>query len=285
MRLCALILALCLPLSAFATSASASDIKVLTWNVYMLPWPIKDSMQKERSKAIAASLSQTDYDIMFFQEAFSKGFRRTMLKQVSKAYPYSTYLGADGKLKHVFGSGLLIMSRRPFRILDHVYYKTCSGSDCFAAKGSILIETQLENGRTVQFATTHLQSIIPQGAKRMVQLAQVKGMLSAHKKHGIPQIFLGDLNIDPAQPEMEKGLALLNLKNAELLGPIRYTSGLASDCYKTDRGLSWIDHAWASNDGTVGSIAMTVRRETFQHGPFTCPDSDHHAVEVRARLN
>ena len=281
MRLCALVLAFCLPLSAFATS----NFKALTWNVYMLPWPIKDSMQRQRTAAIAASLSQTDYDVLFFQEAFSKGFRRTMLKQVSKAYPYATYLGVDGQLKHVFGSGVFIMSRRPFRILDHVYYKACKGADCFAAKGSILIETQLENGRTVQLASTHLQSMIPQGAKRMIQLAQIKSMLEANQRPGIPQILMGDLNIDPSQPEMNQGLELLNFKNAELTGPIRYTSGLSSDCYKTDRGVSWIDHAWASKDGTVGEISMKVRPETYKYGSFICPDSDHHAVEVRARLN
>ncbi len=280
MKTLVLALIMMIGLNAHATDS----LKVLNWNVYMLPWPIKKSMQGDRSKLIAQAMLKTNYDVLFFEEAFSKGFRKEMRKTLSAKYPYSYYLGSDGRLPHVFGSGLLVMSPRPFKVLDHVYYDKCAGADCFAAKGALLIEATLANRRRVQFASTHLQASDKQGAKRIRQVSQIDVMLAKHRQRGIAQILVGDMNLSPDEADFAKAKEIIGMRHATLTGEIPTTSGRKNECYKIpgDR-VRWIDHAFASKDD-VGAIASRVRDYTYVSKGRTCPYSDHHAVEIRAEL-
>ena len=107
----------------------SADVRVLSWNVYMLPSPIKNSLQHSRDIAIPELLKDSDYDIMFFQEAFTYKFRQSMIKRLSDKYPHNYYLKGS-KFISAFGSGVFVMSKHPFTVLDKITYKACSGADC-----------------------------------------------------------------------------------------------------------------------------------------------------------
>ncbi len=267
-------------LTFLSTNLWAHELKILSWNVFMLPKPIKLSLQKTRSKFIAKSLASADYDLMLFQEAFDHNFRNTMNAQVKKNFPFTYYLGRDRQIEHVMGSGVFIMSKHPFKILGHVYYKNCATADCFAAKGAVMIELELPDGERAQLVTTHMQSQLQYDNIRAKQLAQIQKMMELHKRRNVPQILMGDLNISNLSTYFGRGQNDMNMTYTPLDGEIQYTSGLRNDCYQiAGAGHEWIDHAWVSNDNRVLNAQMHVRVFEFPYEGKVCPASDHHAID------
>jgi endonuclease/exonuclease/phosphatase family metal-dependent hydrolase len=257
--------------------AQAADLRVLSWNTFMLPAPIKFSHQKVRKEVIAQALKGEGYDFIFMEEAFTKTFRSYVGKALKAEYPHQYYLARKFALK-IFGSGVYILGRHPFKVLDKVYYKECGSADCFARKGSVLIESTLPSGKVVQFAVTHLQAIEKLGDVRMSQLKQVKGMLDKNKKDGVPQFLIGDLNIDRKEPEFDKGLALMDMKHTELTGPIDHTNVI--ECYKNDEHEEeWIDHMWVNNDVDLKESSITSLELPYEYKGKKCNASDHLAIE------
>ena len=61
-----------LGLALFSFSSLADELRLMAWNVYMLPPPIKFSKQKERTRLQIAALSSVvaDNDILILTEAF-----------------------------------------------------------------------------------------------------------------------------------------------------------------------------------------------------------------------
>lgn len=266
-----LLLALVLP-------AHAADLKVLSWNAFMLPRPIKFSNQGVRSKVISYALADGEYDLIFFQEAFMGSFRDEVGSVLKESYPHQYYLKNNRFFYPFFGSGVFILSRKPFTVLDKVYFDKCGSADCFAAKGSVLIETKVASGKTVQFAVTHLQAKEELGPVRLRQMGQIDRMLQKHKKENIPQLLVGDLNIDAKEPEFEKGLELLGMNPTQLTGEFDHTNVI--DCYKKpDHQKEWIDHMWVDRKTQLKDSSISVRPIDYEYKGQVCMASDHHAIE------
>jgi endonuclease/exonuclease/phosphatase family metal-dependent hydrolase len=258
----------------------ARELKVLSWNVFMLPKPIKNSLQGTRKKIIAEQLNNTTHDLIFMQEAFIKDFRNKVRASLLKTHPYSYYLKKPKILISIFGSGLFVVSRYPVKLVDHVYYRNCASADCLATKGAVLMEITLPGGQRVHVVNTHLQAINSQGEVRMKQLAQIHAMLLRHGRPDVPQFLIGDLNIDDDEPEFRMSLSLLGMDYANLTGPILYTGGISNPCFKSSSSKKWIDHIWYSNYHGIMASEMRVKPYLFDHRGQTCPLSDHHAVEA-----
>ena len=264
--------------------ALSADVKVLSWNVYMLPSPIKKSLQGLRNQEIPAQLVHTDYDIMFFQEAFTGGFRKTMIKKLSYQYPYNFYM-KKSNLFQVFGSGVFVMSRYPFKIVDQLRYNSCATEDCFASKGTYVVELTMPSGKQVQFFPTHLQSQENKVAIRKAQLHQIRNFMDKNSKRGVPQVLLGDLNIAGGDSEFDEGQEILDMKATDLIGDLKTTSARVNDCYKTPKNSKWLDHAWIDRKDYSAKSTLKVVPFDFKHDGKNCPLSDHHAVEAHLVFN
>lgn len=255
-----------------------SDFKVLSWNAYMLPKPIKYSFQKTRTLAIAEALKDSDYDMIVFQEAFTTSFRNHVKKELLSEYPFSYYMKNHKAVYPYFGSGLFILARKPFQVLDKIYYKNCAVADCFADKGALLVETKLSTGKSVQVTATHMQAWNEYGKIRLKQYAQINSMLMKHKKEGVPQILLGDLNTDFIEPEFELGLEIMGMKHMDLSGEYDHTT--VHECYPDSHlKKEWIDHIWISKDTELKDGEMRVRPIEYERKGQVCNASDHHALE------
>ena len=271
----------------FSSSLFAKDLKVLSWNVFMLPKPIKLSWQKYRTKIIAEKLAQTDYDFLFLQEAFIGDFRSALKSKLATTYPHSFYLNMAKLSPRVMGSGLFVMSKHPFKVLDKEFFRACATADCGAAKGSVLVEATLASGKVAQFALTHMQAYERYGRKRISQLKQINAMLERNRRADVPQFLLGDLNIDPSEPEFAEGQTLTGMTSFDLSGDVDHTADLTNDCYKTaGDGIhnSWLDHMWTKG-ATAGLSRMQVKIMDFDYYGKKCFLSDHHAVEAVISLN
>jgi endonuclease/exonuclease/phosphatase family metal-dependent hydrolase len=196
---------------------SDGELKILTWNIYMLPFVIfKKSGKKERSRAIGKTLAERDYDMLLFQEAFKKNVRRVLRKELGDEYPYHYGPYNQRRLSFHTNSGLYVFSRKPLLYQKSIQFEACSGHSCLARKGAVLFEGEFQ-GRIFQVATTHTNG----GSK--VNNSQFHAiydrLLEPYYEEGVPQIIAGDMNCQKDnEPEYREMLSLLHAEDAPTSG-------------------------------------------------------------------
>ena len=244
----------------------------------MLPRPIKFSDQDNRTTVMIRALESQGYDFVFMQEAFTTSFRGSLETALKKKYPYSYYLDSDSWFYPYFGSGLFVLSKYPMKILDQVYFTECASADCFAAKGSFLLESKLPSGKSIQVAVTHMQAGMELKKIRLSQFQQIQRMFRKFKRKGVPQVLVGDLNTTFEESDFKEGASLLGMKHIGLTGPVLHTNVI--DCYKApDHPKRWIDHMWFDQDTVLADSSLSVREVSYNFEGKNCMASDHHAVE------
>jgi endonuclease/exonuclease/phosphatase family metal-dependent hydrolase len=276
-----------------SATSGAHSLKLLSWNIFMLPKPIYFSQQAYRNHQITAQLKATDYDVIFMQEAFITRARNFMAAELRQNFPYQEVLHRQARKPwHMFNSGLFIVSRHPMKVLDWEYYQRCTHADCFASKGVLLVELSLPGGKKIQLANTHMQANDDDTAVsvRKSQLAQIKNLLARHQKQDVPQLLVGDLNIDAKLPgEYAEALDYMQMSTLPLSGEIDYTAGYPVACYKVGpdeiKPTKWIDHFWLRPHHSVTQLReLRVRKFEASFGNQSCPLSDHLALEATLEL-
>lgn len=269
--------------SLLSFTVRAEQLKVLSWNVFMLPKPIYFSYQGERSELIIDEIMKSDYDLIFLQEAFTGGFHKKLRNRAGKVYSHQYYLKRKFGSATVFGSGVYVLSKYPLTSFEKVFYRSCAGADCFASKGALLTEIRLPSGKEVQFVATHLQAGGSNKRRkvRMKQLARLKDFILKHSRPDVPQVLLGDFNIDNKHEDFATALGILNTNSHPLEGDPDYTSGFPIECYKEERNnTKWVDHILVEKTIPVQVSGKRVKVFTGMLDGKECPLSDHHAIEA-----
>lgn len=269
--------------------AMGEELKFFSWNVFMLPKPIKFSLQKDRTRLIADHLKDTDYDVLFLEEAFSSNFRKIVGRELDKKFPHQYVLPRSRRIYHIMNSGVFILSRLPFKVLGHYYYNRCAKADCFAAKGVILVEFTTPSGKKIQVGATHMQAGGSKAEIRKSQLQEIKALYDHHAVAGVPQMLIGDLNIDAhVNTEYPEAIKIMDMNNAPLEGELQSTNGFAVACYKVPgepNAGEWIDHMWLRE---MHSGAKVFEKKVVPiYGTLKgreCPLSDHYALEAKIKL-
>lgn len=150
--------------------AQTQTIKILSWNIFMIPPTIFKSCQCERAPLIASTVKSWDADVIIFQEAFQKKVRLMIWDLIKETYPYETGVPKSGFLK--VHSGVWIVSKYPIEKQESIVYKAKKGSDGFAKKGATFIEINM-NGKKFQVIGTHVQSGSKYQAIRYLQFKQL----------------------------------------------------------------------------------------------------------------
>ena len=107
----------------------SSELKILSWNIYMLPYISLFNNNDQRAKKIAEKLNNSDYQIIVFQEAFSSKCRYILAKQLSENFPYQYGPANKNILPFRTNSGLWIVSKIPLNKLDEFQFSICKGFD------------------------------------------------------------------------------------------------------------------------------------------------------------
>src|SRR5882724_11918094 len=69
--------------------AGPAPLKILTWNIWMMPWfTFQSPHNQERARAIAEEILKLDYDILCLEKAFDGGARAVLSKALGGRYPY-----------------------------------------------------------------------------------------------------------------------------------------------------------------------------------------------------
>lgn len=212
--------------------APDEPLRVLTYNVHGLPWPIVRERAAELAEigARLARLRSTGEQpsVVLLQEAFTGaaarigqegGYRYSAVGPAASerdpvamrpldralASGASTFKGeTEGKWE---SSGLRIFSDFPIVSINRMAFPAfaCAGFDCLANKGALLVTLSVPGRGLVQVATTHLNSRVSSGVadarsiiayRRQVEL--LDGFLRQHVDPALPLIVGGDFNVGDA---------------------------------------------------------------------------------------
>ena len=262
------------------------SIKILSWNIQMLPKIVGDNGNDLRAGAIGEILKNTDYDIIIFQEAFTKISRERIWNLVQGVYPYQSGKPL-GKGLTLINSGVWIISKLPIKTRVDKLYKECDGIDCFAKKGATLVEIE-KDGRTFQVVGTHLQA--DQGKDKIkareAQYYDLAKLLELNKKEGIPQIVAGDFNTLRSDTVRYTGmLNVLQADDGPLSGAQQYSwDNTRNDITYNSKDTSQVllDYIFTRNNGFIFTNEIRIIRRFLLYWACTHADlSDHFAVEAK----
>lgn len=283
-------LALSLPLFSQSKSDSlpAEKIKILTWNIYMLPKFITNTGKIERAEKIGEKLMTTDYDVIVFQEAFHKGARRKIRKDLEESYPYHA---GPANLKAVSiktNSGIWIFSKYPITHSKSIIFSSRSGIDAFSRKGALLVEVNV-NGQLIQVIGTHLQNSGGPWIRHSQCVEVYHKLMKPLKKQGVPQVICGDFNINKDSTEAyQMMLQTLNAEDGELEGNQKHSYDRKNNDLHAEKGFrqDLIDYILIRNNG--GKADCSKRKITpiknRWHKDFQ-DLSDHYPIEAEIRFS
>ena len=259
-------------------------LKILSWNIYMLPPLAKFTGKQRRARKIGDLLKDSDFDIFVFQEAFHGAARRKIWRRLKDNFPHR--LGPANKRWYSFrtNSGIWMVSRIPLTEIGTIDFKECDGIDCWSRKGALLAEGQFQ-GQTFQILGTHLEA---GGSKELKegQYRELNELLSAHRKENIPQVICGDFNThrkDSARYDLM--LEILGAANAPFDGEQQFTSDGALNDIKIGQGKEkkrgLIDYIFYRSNGIDAQIKRYVRMPRSQWSRKYRDLADHFAVEAQ----
>ncbi|MCB0512924.1 MAG: sphingomyelin phosphodiesterase [Bacteroidetes bacterium] len=262
--------------------ASVESLKMLSWNIYMLPPMLKFTGKKKRSIHIANQLSQSDYDLIVFQEAFHRGARRRMVKSSQETYPYRIGPAFKSTFSIKTSDGIWIMSKFPIEEVDKIKYKAKKGIDRMAKKGALMVKLN-KNGQEFYIVGTHLNAAGSDDF-RIRQLNQLKAeLLDKYEKDSLPIIVAGDLNVNKYKKSLyDSMLGILNVSDYNMEGDLQLTYDYTKNTLAYGKSQNWIDYIFLINNQLL--VKDAKREVKIIESPWSKKHqslSDHHAVEMK----
>jgi endonuclease/exonuclease/phosphatase family metal-dependent hydrolase len=264
-------------------ASNPTRLKILSWNIGMLPVLDLFKEKDDRAEAIANALTSCDYDIIVFQEAFTAHSRAVINQALHHQYPfaYGPANGSSFSLK--FNSGIWILSKVALEKKKEIEFTASAGFDSFARKGAVLFEGQFQN-RSFQLIATHLQDDDYPQAIRNQQLEEIfENLIFPFSDMRTPQIICGDFNIDEKKVENYEGmLTILNAEDGAISGKMKITfNDETNDAFKTTpANPRMIDYILTRNSNVIQWISRRVAVLKFRWGKGTEYLSDHHGIEA-----
>jgi endonuclease/exonuclease/phosphatase family metal-dependent hydrolase len=265
-------------------AAPKANLKILTWNIQMLPAllgiPDLDKMQVLRAPWIIEFLNAQDYDIVVMQEVIDRKITAQLKAGLEKQYPHIVAPPSKQGFSGTTG-GVLFVSKLPIKYVGHIVYKHIAGVDALADKGCVMVEAE-RNGVRFQIAGTHLQAGHRQTREK--EFAEIyEGIIKPNKQEGVPQFLVGDMNVasDVAdeQPMFENLLKTTEMQSFPLDDPEPFTVDAKNSFKGRGQSSERIDHVLLNPRGTKTTILhQSVQRARNEHKGKTIDLADHYGV-------
>jgi endonuclease/exonuclease/phosphatase family metal-dependent hydrolase len=269
-----------------SSETSYSELKVVSWNVQMLPnnfsflSKLLRKKQNIRAPLIIKHCINNNFDIIVFQEVFDLNIRRKLMKELKDSYPYQVKPFKGNKA--FVSNGILIISKVPLKYIDHIIFKPGVTADRFAAKGCTLVEAQ-KDGSTIQIAGTHLQAGKSEKAQiqRDMQYSDIHRLLERNKTQTIPVILLGDLNTKKSNSkDYSKMLECISMKDPTIKNKKLYTFD-SNNYWNKNASSSQLDYILIQHRKTDSRIVNTkILKPKFMFKGNQIDLSDHYAISA-----
>ena len=263
------------------TPGDMKELKILSWNIYMLPYISLFNNNGERAKSIAKNLENSDCQIIVFQEAFSSKCRNILSKALFPNYPYQYGPANRNTLPLRTNSGLWVVSKIPLTELGEIQFSTSKGFDAVARKGAVLFEGCF-NGSCFQLLGTHLQADALDKVRNQ-QCSEIREhLLNPNFKQDTPQFICGDFNIDRNDSlNYRQMLKTLDAQNGQISGTIDVTyDEVNNNLAKIVNGKRRvIDYVLVRNGQLIQKIERKVQTFLSKINGTESHLSDHYGME------
>lgn len=259
--------------------------RLLSWNIYMLPFGVMITGKRKRANVIGKMLSSGAYDVLVFQEAFLHGARRRINRHIKEVYPYQSGPAFRKKFSFKTSSGIWIASKHPMTVIDQVKFRRKEGFDNkMARKGALMVSVN-KNGQTFHIIGTHLNA----GGSldtRSSQVRQIREeLIDQHhraKADEVPLVVAGDFNIEQKLAAgLDSMTCILDLGIYDLNGCYQLTyDGIENDLQKSKKqgiiDFIYFDHG----NLELRQLLRFVPNLSFQWSKKHISLSDHNPVEL-----
>lgn len=263
----------------FIHAQSSAHLKILSWNIGVLPYVEQIKNKTERINAISDCLSFKSYDIIVFQESFTDKSRDIIKSKLHEQYPY--FYGPIGS-KIKFNSGLWIVSKIPLEFKKEIIFKNSKGFDFFARKGAALFVGKI-NDIQFQLIVTHLEDDAYPQQIRNKQMKQIYNqLLIIYSDTNIPQIICGDFNTNQKNKmDYNELVTNLDVQNDTIQGCTFDDN--RNDVYKSHNNPRIIDYVLIRNSQFIKNIKrqIIIFENKWKRGYYL---SDHNAIEAEIEL-
>jgi endonuclease/exonuclease/phosphatase family metal-dependent hydrolase len=261
-------------------------IKILSWNIYMLPSIVMVKGKADRAQAIGEVLRNSDYDVIVFQEAFQRRARKKIYQQLKEAFPYQTGPANQKLISLKTNSGIWIFSKHSIAASKSIIFNSRSGIDAFSRKGGLIAEITI--GKTpIQIAGTHLQNAGQAWIRQSQCVEFYNRLLKPFQKEGVPQVLCGDFNINREKEEYTFMLQTLKAEDGNLVGDQHHTYDRQLNDLHVEPGnkKDLIDYILIRDQNhqilhTTRQIKMIKKPWHARHADL----SDHYALEADIQL-
>lgn len=279
---------LCFIFNPISGLTQNSTLKILSWNIYMLPRFIKNTGKLERAEKIGQNLLNSDYDIIVFQEAFHNGARKKIKKALQDTYPYMAGPANRQTFSLRTNSGLWILSKHPIEFSQEIKFKTKSGIDAFSRKGALMAQMCV-NGQRIQIIATHLQSSGENWLKESQCVELTHRITDFYKIENVPQIICGDFNIEKdASVQYNNMLKILDAHDFEISGSQKFSFDRLNNDLHTEisKKQDLIDYVLIRKNKSNISFKNKLIKIFKHKWDATHSDlSDHYAIEADIEIN
>ncbi|MBL7849364.1 MAG: endonuclease/exonuclease/phosphatase family protein [Cyclobacteriaceae bacterium] len=282
-------------ITGYSQAHAQDTLRLLSWNIQMLPFPAPPHGKAKRARAIASILNEQHHDVVVFQETFKRRSRRILRRELSKTFPHQTRVLNKKTFSIKTNGGVMIFSRHPIDSVHEIRFSKRTGYDKFSRKGAMLAEVNFK-GKPIHVLGTHLQAF---GTDDILisQYNQMKmELLDPHQRAGVPQFLLGDFNTRKVPP-VSAGLSgttpmpqtrysamlqTLEAEDGELHGDQQYTMDRPYNdlCTRRKEARLLLDYVLVRPEKND----LTIRREVkIFRKPWTKDHqdlSDHFALEA-----
>jgi endonuclease/exonuclease/phosphatase family metal-dependent hydrolase len=202
-----------------------TPLKILTWNIWMMPKIAHSPKNEARADAIATELLARDFDILCLEKAFDPSARNVLAHRLGERYPYRYGpINQPPTLSLEISGGVWVLSRVPLQPVHTIQFRDDAGWEHFSRKGAILLHGDWQ-GDGFQLIATHLQgeNAIDSNhqAIRDKQIAQIANELIAqHADRDLPLFLCGDFNTERRDRKDPFAESKSYLRMLELFGAV-----------------------------------------------------------------
>ncbi len=241
------------------------SIRVATLNTWALPGPLARHKQ-ERLEAIGAALPNLDLDVVAFQEVWTHASRATLLAATRRSGHTHAWHNPQG----MGGSGLLVVSRLPFRearfeaFTARGFADRLQHMDYYGGKGFVRLTIETRDGPVV-LLDTHLHANYARPGESDeyigIRAAQVIQISLALAKLTDPVIAVGDFNIEESERAYRVLRGLTGLTDIAARLDRRQITSMADNPYhRPDHVDRRIDYAFCRGGTRLGLRPVSIRR-------------------------
>lgn len=257
-----------------------NELRILTWNIYMLPALITFTKKVKRAKGITALLSSSDYDVIVLQETFHHRARWKLKKYLREAYPHFTKPLNKKKLSFKLSGGVMIFSKHPINKVLEMKFSESSGMDKISRKGALYVQI-LKDDQPINIIGTHITSSGPME----IRLNQAKEMKTAFFQEdwmNTPTIFLGDFNIPKRHARFQE---LPQILNSDYFNPSADETGTwgssDNDFFKETIFNRELDYTfWMNNNVQLIQQQQQIKKYKSDYSKRRKDLSDHYGIDA-----